>query len=253
VGISTGADGITEIGECVYRTQIPEPVLLPAAAQTVMEEEGATTVGLIHASDDAYSVSGYEGFKSAIDENPDVEIVADESYLLLDTDYSVQLTRIAQADPDLVFLAAFAEEGFNVVRQARDLGIDQPIVGNRALNSLKLIEDAGDAADGVIVPGVWSAKDASERNQEFIETFRDRFDEEPGDFSVAAYNTLHYVADVLRAAEDARDRASVCESLGEVTEFQYIGSPIKIVDRSGTTDDPTLLQVVDGEFEVYGE
>jgi len=45
-----------------------------------------------------------------------------------DQDFSAQLTAIKTANPDVIYLPAYYEEVSLILRQARDLGLTQPML-----------------------------------------------------------------------------------------------------------------------------
>ena len=52
-----------------------------------------------------------------------VEILTTETYQTGETDFSAQLTRIKESNPDAIFISALAPEMIKIMIQARQLGI----------------------------------------------------------------------------------------------------------------------------------
>ena len=57
------------------------------------------------------------------------KIVAEESYIAKDTDFRSTLTRIKAANPEFIFIPGYYEEVGLIVKQAREMGIDVPLMG----------------------------------------------------------------------------------------------------------------------------
>ncbi len=57
-----------------------------------------------------------------------------------DTDFSSTLTSIKSANPEFVFIPGYYEEVGLIVKQAREMGIDVPLMGGDGWDSPKLVE-----------------------------------------------------------------------------------------------------------------
>ena len=63
-------------------------------------------------------------------------------------DFAALLQRVREGNPDAIFVAAKSSDAALVLRQARQNGLTQPIVGNLSFTSPSLLAAAGDAALG---------------------------------------------------------------------------------------------------------
>ncbi len=68
-------------------------------------------------------------------------------------------------------MSALAEEAANILTQARDLGLDVPVIGGNGFNSPALIENAGEAAEDVIVGVAWNSAADTPQTKEFIDAY----------------------------------------------------------------------------------
>ncbi len=151
IGTSTTADGITAIGDYVFRTALPESDVIPVT-MAYAKRRGVKTIALLFANDDAFSKSGHDVMKAA-SEAAGFQLVADESFASRDTDFSAQLTKIKGKNPDAVGISALVEPVSGVLLQARQLGFPEKtlFIGGNGSNSPKLGQIAGAAADGLVV------------------------------------------------------------------------------------------------------
>ncbi|MBR7551666.1 ABC transporter substrate-binding protein, partial [Mycobacterium tuberculosis] len=62
-GTSNTADGITSIGDYVFRNSVTEADVLPATIQTVVKKAGVKKVAVLYGNDDVFTKSGYDNFK----------------------------------------------------------------------------------------------------------------------------------------------------------------------------------------------
>ena len=149
IGTSTTADGITDIGDWIFRTAMPEADVIPVTVATVKKRFGVKRIALMYSNDDAFTKSGFDVMKAAV-EKQGLEIATIETFGTKDTDFSAQLTKIKGLNVDAIGISALAEAGAGVVLQARQLGIPSSIVmfGGNGFNSPKVAEIAGKAAEG---------------------------------------------------------------------------------------------------------
>ena len=100
-------------------------------------------------------------------------IVAEESYIAKDTDFRSTLTRIKSANPEFVFIPGYYEEVGLIVKQAREMGINVPLMGGDGWDSPTLVELAGaDALNNTFITNHYSAEDPDEIIQNFVKTLK---------------------------------------------------------------------------------
>ena len=74
------------------------------------------------------------------------KIVSEGAYVAKDTDFRAKLTHIKGANPEFIYLPGYYEEVGLIVKQARELGLNVPIIGGDGWDSPKLVELAGKEA-----------------------------------------------------------------------------------------------------------
>jgi branched-chain amino acid transport system permease protein len=203
----------------------------------------------MYANDDAFSKSGFDVFKKAALDNG-LEIADIESFSQQDTDFSPQLTKIKALDVDALIVSALVEPASGVVLQARQLGMTQPILGGNGLNSPKLAEIAGQAAEDVLVGSPWFVEKDQPENIAFVTAFRARYHTDPDQFAAQAYDTMFILAEALNRAGDT-DAGKLHDALmktdhdGIMGPFQF--SPHR--DPASASGVVTLV-VKDGRFQI---
>lgn len=249
IGTSNTATGITDIGPWVFRTSLPEADVLPVTLQRAREKFGFDTVALMYSNDDAFTKSGADVFKAAL-ENMGVKIATIETFATKDTDFSPQLTKIKGLNVQAIVVSALAEAGAGLVLQARQLGIRVPIIGGNGFNSSKIPEIAGKAADGVIVGSPWFIGKADPANQKFVADFRTKFGNDPDQFAAQAYDALYILAAALDRAKST-ENTKLQEALLQ-TDYTGVMGPFKFTPQRnpGETKGVVVLQVRDGKFQV---
>jgi branched-chain amino acid transport system substrate-binding protein len=104
---------------------------------------------MIHTSND-YGVGGLEAVSNRLKEKFSLSLAAVERYNTGDQDFSAQLLRIKSANPDGVFVWAFAAEAGIIARQTRELGLTVPLFGGGGTATPLFPKGAGPAGVGFI-------------------------------------------------------------------------------------------------------
>ncbi|KAM9865737.1 Leucine-, isoleucine-, valine-, threonine-, and alanine-binding protein [Leucobacter aridicollis] len=248
MGISTTAGGITDIGEFVFRDSLTEAQVIPQTIDAVIDEYDLKKVVVMYSNDDAFTESGYEVMAETL-EGTDVEVLDTLTFSKADTDFRSLLTAAKDKNPDAIVVSALIEAAIPLVTQARELGIDQPIVGGNGFNNPKLMADAGDAAEGVVVGAAWNSASDNAENQAFLAAYEEKFGAQPDQFAAQAYSALYLIDDAIRSNCSA-ERADLRDSIAQLTD---VATPLGAVSINENRDaeHPAVVQIVkDGKFAV---
>jgi branched-chain amino acid transport system substrate-binding protein len=249
IGTSVTAEGITDMGDWVFRTSLPEADVVPEALRRARAHSPLKRVALLYANDDAFSKSGFDVFKRALGE-AGIEVADIESFSSKDTDFSPQLTKIKGLAVDALVVSALVEPASGLVLQARQLGLMMPILGGNGFNSPKLIEISGKAAEGVMVGSPWFVEKPQPDNVAFVAAYRQKYHQDPDQFAAQAYDTLFILAEALDRAggtEPARLQAALLAS-----DHNGILGPFRFTPHRdpATVGGVVLLVVKDGKFQI---
>ena len=248
LGISNTAAGVTEIGDYVFRNSLTEQAVIPQTIAKATEEFGLQDVVVMYSNDDAFTESGYEAFAAAL-EDEGVGIAETITFSKSDTDFRALLTQAQASNPDALVVSALIEAAVPLVTQAREMGIDVPIIGGNGFNNPRLMADAGEAAEGVVVGAAWNSASENPENTAFLEAFEAEYGTQPDQFAAQAFAGLMLVDQAVRA-NCAADRESIKEALGELENVPTVLGEFSIDDNRDAVH-PAVVQVVqDGAFAV---
>ena len=141
------AAAITKQGNpYIFRTSFTQDTAMPKVARYLKDTVKAKTVSIIWVNND-FGKGGLDTMKKALDAQGNkvaAEISTDPGQL----DFSGAVLKAKQANADAIFVYTNEEESARALRELRKQGYDKPIVGETTLTSQKVIELAGDAANG---------------------------------------------------------------------------------------------------------
>ena len=144
-------------------------------ARFAKEELGAATAAVLYDNGDTYSTGVYEYFVNQCAELG-VEVVATESYASGSVDFSGQLTNIAAANPDVLFLPVDYNDVALLASQAADAGITATMLGVDGWSSV--LDSVSDAAlvEGAYYCSGYSVEDTRDLVVNFLADYAAKYD-----------------------------------------------------------------------------
>ena len=184
------------------------------------------------------------------------EIVREESYTGGETDFMGILTTLLAEDFDVIYLPAFYTEGGLITKQAREMGITQPILSGHGFASDTLVELAGaENATDLYYTSHFHTGSESPVVQEFIAAYEAKFGKKPDTFGALGYDAANLL---FQAIEDAgsTDRDAVRDAIENTQQFDGVTGSFSFDDYHNAVKTAPMLHMVNGEivdvFEVDG-
>ncbi|MET0381803.1 MAG: ABC transporter substrate-binding protein, partial [Burkholderiaceae bacterium] len=178
-GTSNTADGITSIGDHVFRNSVTEADVLPVTIKTAVKHANIKKVAVLYGNDDVFTKSGYDNLKKALGDL-NVNVTTTETFAKGDVDFKAQLTKIKGTNPDALVLSALLAEGAPIMVQARQVGLNVPVIGGNGMNSVKIFDLAtGGASNNLWIGSPWSIENKAPENTKFIEAFKGKYTNSP--------------------------------------------------------------------------
>jgi len=143
------AAAITQQGNpYIFRTSFTQTTAMPKVARYIANGLKAKTVAVIYVNND-FGKGGRDSFAKAA-EAAGVKVAADISTDSGQVDFSAPVLKAKQSNADAVFVYTNEEESARALRELRKQGWTKAIVGETTLTGQKVIELAGDAANGAV-------------------------------------------------------------------------------------------------------
>lgn len=247
MGTSTTAEGVTDIGDYIFRNALPESLAIPNAVKKAKEKFNLKKVAVMYSNNNDWAVSGFKTFEKSLKDNG-IETLTVETFADKDTDYSAQLTKIATMKPDAIMLACLYQEAALIAKKARELGINVPIVGNNGINSPQYIKSAGKASDNSVVASPWFPGKEDATVKKFVAAFKTKYNKEPDQFAAQAYDALKIMVLALEKSGSNTDRKKLRDSLATIKDFPGVTGKFAFDAKRNPSMDVTVLVVKDGQF-----
>jgi len=246
--------GVTQQGNpYIFRTGFSPAMSMPKVARYIAQGLKAKTIAVLYVNND-FGKPGRDAVTKAL-EPYGVKVVADLSTDPGQVDFSSVVLRAKQADADAVFVYLNEEESARALRELRKQGWTKPIVGDVTLISQKVIELAGDAANGAVGHSEMTA-DAPVAS---IKALRAKFEKEygftPDHNGIKGYIGLY----MLKAATEKVgkfDRVAVAKAMHgmTITAKQEPGVLLDVTfDDQGDIDRESFLVEIKGGKAIVKE
>lgn len=226
-----------------------------AACVDAMKDMGVKSIGILSVAAEN-GVSGVASFKELM--GSDIEVLVEEVYQTTDTDYTGQIAKILNANPEAILIYGMTNESALAIKQFRRAGYEGHIYGPEAMGVSDLLNVAGEAADGVIfgsgaVVPVSPEEANSDVERAMLENFVATYGQMPvSDVVYRGYDSVMLIAEALRTAEDISNPESIRDAFLNIKGYELIGGPYDFSNATGDGLTEARAYVIqDGKHVLY--
>lgn len=179
------------------------------------------------------------------------QIVTEATFTSGDKDYQSALTKFKDQDYDAVVMPGYYTETGIITKQARDLGIDKPILGPDGFSDEKFTELAGkkNASNVYYVSGYSTNVALSDKASGFIKEYEKAYKIEPNMFAALAYDSVYMIAESSKGAKTSVD---IADNLANLKNFVGVTGKMTI-DKDHNPIKAALMVKRDNGEEVSAE
>lgn len=247
--ISVTAENITDIGDCIFRNSVPESKNIPQTVKKTHKLLGYKTAAILYAHDNEQHVTAQKYFQKTMEEEG-VQVIDVETFGSKDSEYSAQLTNIQHKAPDVIVVCSYYQEGSRILKKMREMGMDQPVLGDNGFVSPELGKMAGAAADNVYVSSMWSADRKDEKVQKFVKSYTKAYGRAPDQFAASAYDGVYMAMDAMQRAGTTTDHKKIRDALAQMKDFKGVCGTFSFDEKRDPVVDLILMKMQDGKFSV---
>ncbi len=246
------AAAITKQGNpYVFRTSFTQETAMPKVARYIANGLKAKTVAVIYVNND-FGKGGRDAITKALD-GVGVKVAADISTDSGQVDFSAPVLKAKQSNADAIFVYTNEEESARALRELRKQGVAKPIVGETTLTGQKVIELAGEAANGAVAHVGLTVDSPNPLMLKFKAKFYQDYKYISDHNGIKGYTGVYLLKAAIEKAGKL-DRAAVTKALHglEVKASKEPGVLMDVsVDNNGDVDrESFLVEVKGGKQEV---
>ena len=210
---STNAD-VTLVGDYIFRTCYIDPFQGTVCANFAAGKLGKKAAAIVYDNGNDYSKGLATEFEKAFVEKGGT-IVAKEAYSLNDQDFSAILTKVKEAQPDILFIPDYYSKVSLIAKQVRSLGMtDLTMLGGDGWD--EIANNAGDEVIGGYYINHFSADSTEPMAVEFVSKYKAAYNNEtPNALAVLGYDAMKIIGEGIKAA-GSTDKAKVRDAIAKV-------------------------------------
>jgi branched-chain amino acid transport system substrate-binding protein len=179
-------------------------------------------------------------------------IVSKQSYTQGDADFKGQLSSIRATEPDVIYIPGYYGDVALIAKQARMIGLTQPLLGADGWDAPELWQLGGDALNGSYISTHYSVDDPSPAIQKFVQAYKQRYGNLlPDAHAALAYDASRLLIDAITRA-GSTDGAKIREALAQTKNFTGVTGIINIDADRNAVKPAVVLKLLDLKF-IYQE
>jgi branched-chain amino acid transport system substrate-binding protein len=180
------------------------------------------------------------------------QVVTKQLYTQSDRDYRGQLNSIRLTNPDVIYIPGYYGDIALIAKQARQLGITQPLLGGDGWDAPELWGLGGDALNGSYISNHYSIEDPSPAIQKFVKEYKSRYGNlAPDAHAALGYDAMRVLADAIQRA-GTTDGPKLREALAQTKNFSGVTGVISIDADRNAVKPAVVLKLQDGRY-IYQE
>ena len=194
---------VTQVGNFIFRACFIDDFQGTVMANFALKTLKAKTAAIFVDNANDYSKGLAKFFKENFIKGGG-QIVSEEAFMAGDKDYRTQLTKIKMKKPDVIYCPAYYQEDGLVTKQARELGMDMPILGGDGWDSADLVKIAGDKAlNNVYFSNHYSADSTDPLTQAYVKEYTAKFGSRPDALAALGYDAAVLMVEAIKKAGSA--------------------------------------------------
>ena len=180
------------------------------------------------------------------------QIVNEQSYTQGDADFKGQLVSIRASEPDVIYIPGYYGDVTAIAKQARQLGLTQPLLGGDGWDAPELWQLGGDALNGAYISTHYSVDDPSPAIQSFVQEYKQRYGNLlPDAHAALAYDAARLLFDAIKRS-GSTDGAKLRDALAQTKDFRGITGSISMDAHRNAVKPAVVLKLLDVRF-IYQE
>lgn len=174
-------------------------------------------------------------------------VLSEEAYLQKDQDFKTILTKVKALNPEAIYVPGYYEEVSKIVKQARELGLNVPIIGGDGWDSPKLVEVAGAAAlNNTYFTNHYSVEDTNPKSQAFVEAYKKEYGQVPDALAVLGYDAANVLIEAIKTANSV-EPDKIRQALAAIKDYPAITGSTTLNATHDAVKSAVIIEMKDGK------
>lgn len=224
----------------IFRACFIDPFQGTVGATFALKNLNAKTAAVLLDQGNDYVRGLAEFFRDAFEKGGG-KVVVWETYTGEDQDFSAILTKVKDANPDVLYLPDYYSKVNLIAAQAREKGITAPMMGGDGWDSSQLDRKA---VDGGYYTNHYSPEDPRPEVQDWVAKYKAKYGSVPDALATLAYDAANVLFQAMEQAKST-DPAKVAQTMASGS-FKAVSGDIKFDQYHNPVKAAAILQVTGG-------
>lgn len=233
---------VTEVGDYISRVCFIDPFQGSVMAKFASNTLKAKTAAILGDNSSDYSKGLTQFFEQEFTRLGGT-IITKQTYAQKDQDFKAQLTQMRDQKPDVIYVPGYYGEVGIIARQARELGMNQPLLGGDGWDSPDLFKLGGAALKPAYISNHYSADNPSPEIQNFVKNYKAKFNVAPDSLAALAYDSAKVLADAIKRAGGASDSAKLKDAINATKNFAGVTGTITLDEKRNAVKSAVVLEL----------
>ena len=227
----------------VFRACFLDPFQGDVAAGFAIDDLGASTAAVMYDKGNDY-VLGLAGYFREAFEARGGQVLVYEAYTEADTDFSAILSKVADANPDVLYLPDYYNKVNLIGKQAQERGVTATMLGGDGWDSADLDTSA---VEGGYHSNHYSPADPRPVVQDFLSRYEAAYGKQPDALAVLAYDATMVLLSAIQEA-GTTDTAQVRDAMAGIN-FEGVAGEITFNEEGDPIKTAAIIQIRDGQSQ----
>jgi branched-chain amino acid transport system substrate-binding protein len=221
VGTGPSADPYKS-GPWYFKITVDALGAVTSIAKYTVEKLQPKRPAVIVARDNEGLISQTKAFKEYLTSHG-APLIAEESVVSSETDFSALATKLVVADPDAIWLGVNASQAANIAIQLRHAGLPNTaaLVGATSLAG-DYLKIGGGAVEETYISAEYNLESADALNQAFVTNYTKRYGVAPDGNAANGYSAILIIAQAIKNSMPAPTRERVREALTQLKDVKVL-------------------------------
>ena len=232
---------VTEIGDYISRVCFIDPFQGSVMAKFAANTLGAKTAAILGDNSSDYSKGLTQFFEQEFTRLGG-RVITKQTYAQRDQDFKAQLTQMRDQKPDVIYIPGYYGEVGIIAKQARELGMNQPLLGGDGWDSPELWKLGGAALNPAYISNHYSADNPAPEIQNFVKAYQAKFNVAPDSLAALAYDSAKVLADAIKRA-GGTDSAKLKDAINATKGFAGVTGTITLDSNRNAVKSAVVLSL----------
>ena len=238
---------VTKVGNYIFRACFIDPFQGMVMAKFMTGNLKLKRAAILRDIKNDYSVGLSDIFAQKLKEAGG-EVVTDISYQEGDIDFKSQLTAIKAKNVEAIFVPGYYNEVALIAKQAKELGLKQPLLGGDGWSSPKLYEIAKDALNGSYFSNHYTTESKDPKTIEFVKAYKAKYNEEPDVMAALAYDAVYFMAEAIKNTKEVTSD-NIREEMTKIKDFHGVTGKMSMNENRDAVKSAVIVQVQGPEYK----